>query len=77
MPIRIEGAQAPAPGTKLTMEDKAVAEISAAVYSPGLGEIAALAYVRTEAAEAKRELTVAGSDPPQRARIVQSAGRLS
>ncbi len=71
MPIRIEGEQPPPPGTKLTAEDKAVAEISSAVYSPALGEIAALAYVRTEAAEANPELVVAGSDPPQRARIVE------
>ena len=52
MPIRIKGTQAPVPGTRLTVEGKAVAEISSAVYSPALGEVAALAYVRTDAAVA-------------------------
>lgn len=70
MPIRLEGSQAPAPGTKLMAEDKAVGEISSAVYSPALGEVAALAYVRTEAADAKPELVVAGCEPPQRGRIL-------
>ncbi|HEX3684861.1 MAG TPA: glycine cleavage T C-terminal barrel domain-containing protein [Bryobacteraceae bacterium] len=70
MPIRVEGTEAPAPGTKLMAGDKAVAEISSAVYSPALGEVAGLAYVRSEAAEAKPELVVAGSEPPQRGRIL-------
>ena len=74
MPIRIEGREAPAPGNKLTAGDKAVAEISSAVYSPALDEVAALAYVRTEVAETKPDLVVAGSDPPQRARILPSTG---
>ncbi|HTU46130.1 MAG TPA: glycine cleavage T C-terminal barrel domain-containing protein [Bryobacteraceae bacterium] len=70
VPIRIEGREAPAPGTKLTAEGKAVAEITSAVYSPALGEVAALAYVRTEAAEAKPGLLVPDTDPPQKARIL-------
>jgi folate-binding protein YgfZ len=70
MPVRIEGAQPPAPGTKLTAGGKPVAEIASAVYSPALGEIAALAYVRTEAAQAKPPMTVDGSEPPQSARIL-------
>jgi tRNA-modifying protein YgfZ len=70
LPIRLEGTQAPEPGTKLTASDKMAGEITSAVFSPGLGEVRALAYVRTEAAEAKPELVVAGSEPPQRGRIV-------
>jgi folate-binding protein YgfZ len=70
MPIRVEGTEEPAPGTKLMAEDKVVAEISSAVYSPALGEVAGLAYVRTGAADAKPELVVAGSEPPQRGRIL-------
>jgi len=72
MPLRIEGTQPPAPGTKLMVEGKAVGEITCAVYSPAGGEVAALAYVRTEAADAKAELVVADSAPPQIARIVAS-----
>jgi aminomethyltransferase len=70
MPIRLQGSDAPAAGAKLMAEDKAAAEISSAAYSPALGEVRALAYVRTEAAENKPELIVAGSEPPQRGWIV-------
>jgi glycine cleavage system aminomethyltransferase T len=41
-----------------------LAEIASAVYSPALGEVAGLAYVRTEAAHTKPEMIVAGSEPP-------------
>jgi aminomethyltransferase len=70
LPIRLEGVEAPSPGAKLLAGDKAVAEISSAVYSPALGEIRALAYVRREAAEWKPELILAGSEPPQHGWLV-------
>jgi tRNA-modifying protein YgfZ len=70
LPIRLEGAEAPPPGAKLMAGDKVVAEVSSAVHSPALGEIRALAYVRTEAAESKPELVVAGTEPPQRGSVV-------
>lgn len=70
MPVRIPGARPPQPGTKLTTEGKPLAEIASAAYSPALGEIVALAYVRAEAAEAKPELVVEGTEPPQPARIL-------
>jgi aminomethyltransferase len=66
-PVRIESIEPPAPGTKLSVDGKDVAEIASAVYSPALGCVAALAYVRTEAAETKPELVVTGSEPPVRA----------
>lgn len=66
-PVRIESSDPPAPGTKLSANGKDVAEIASAVYSPALGKVAALAYVRTEAAESKPELVVTGSEPPIRA----------
>jgi folate-binding protein YgfZ len=69
MPVRIEGALAPAPGTKLRAGDKDVAEIASAVYSPGLNAVAALAYVRTEAAQSRPEMVVAGTEPPRAARL--------
>lgn len=70
MPVRIEAKQAPVAGTKLSAHGRDVAEISSAVYSPALGEVAALAYVRTEAAHAKPEMTVSGTEPAQKARIL-------
>lgn len=63
-PVRIAATIAPAPGTKLRLNDADVAEISSAVFSPALGEVVGLAYVRTEAAQAKPEMTVAGVEPP-------------
>ena len=61
-PVRVKSDTAPAPGTKLRADGKDVAEITSAVYSPALGEVAALAYVRTEVAHAKPEMVVSGSD---------------
>ena len=63
-PVRIRTNTPPEPGTKLTADGNNVAEIASAVYSPALGEVAALAYVRTEAAHTKPEMIVAGSEPP-------------
>jgi len=68
-PVRIETATAPEAGTKLTAGEKDVAEITSAAYSPALGEVVGLAYVRTEAARDKPPLLVTGSDPPITARI--------
>ena len=45
-PIILEMTEPPAPGTKLEM-DGAPAEITSAAYSPALGKVVALAYVRT------------------------------
>ncbi len=62
-PIRIKTTTPPASGTKLSAAGSNVAEITSAAYSPALGEVVALAYVRTEAADAKPEMLVSGSDP--------------
>jgi aminomethyltransferase len=62
-PIRIHGKIAPQPGTKLVSEAGPVAEISSAVYSPALGEVVGMAYVRGEALQSKPTLTVEGSSP--------------
>lgn len=43
--LELEGAEPPAPGTKLTVEGRD-AEIASAVYSPHFGKVVALAYVR-------------------------------
>lgn len=69
LPVLIDGGQSPAPGTKLRVDGKDAAEIASAVYSPALNAIAALAYVRTEVAQSKSEMTVAGTEPPRHARL--------
>jgi aminomethyltransferase len=46
MRVEIEGTEPPAPGTKL-----GAAEITSAAYSPALGKVVALAYVRSESAK--------------------------
>ncbi|MBV8113234.1 MAG: folate-binding protein YgfZ [Silvibacterium sp.] len=69
MPIRIQSTTAPEPGTKLNADGADVAEIASAVYSPALGEVVALAYVRTEAAHSKPAMKVSGSEEPIVARI--------
>jgi glycine cleavage system aminomethyltransferase T len=47
-----------------------VGEITSAAYSPALGEVVGLAYVKTEAAREKPAMLVAGSDPAIPARVV-------
>jgi aminomethyltransferase len=47
-PVVIEGAEVPQAGAKLMAGEKPAAEITSAAYSPGLGMVAALAYVRVE-----------------------------
>ena len=69
MRLHIHTTVAPAPGTKLMSGGNPAAEISSAEFSPALGEVAALAYVRTETAYAEPELTIADSNPPVTATI--------
>ncbi len=64
--VRVSGVQAPEAGTKLQLEGKDAGEIVSAVYSPALGEIAAMAYVRTEVEDRRPEMTVSGSGAPAR-----------
>ncbi len=46
--VAIEGPVVPEAGTKLIAAEKPAAEITSAAYSPALGMVAALAYVRVE-----------------------------
>ena len=48
MPVELETKVAPAAGAKLTVGDAAAAEITSVAYSPALGKVVALAYVRTD-----------------------------
>jgi folate-binding protein YgfZ len=69
-PLRIHTTVLPSPGTKLAADADLAAEITSAAFSPALGEVVALGYVRTEPAHTKRLLTIVGSDPPVTAHIV-------
>jgi len=64
--VRIEGTEVPQPGTKLTspVDGKDLAELVSAAYSPALGKVVAMAYVRTDAAKPGFELRVSGTDRP-------------
>jgi tRNA-modifying protein YgfZ len=66
-PVRIRSQSAPVPGAKLSVEDKDVAEITSAALSPALGDVVALAYVRVEELQSRREMVVAGTNPPSAA----------
>ena len=51
MPLQLDLAEPPTPGSKLQVEDqqgKTAAEITSAAFSPALNKTVALAYVRTE-----------------------------
>jgi tRNA-modifying protein YgfZ len=49
--LEIEGDKAPEAGTKLKSGDADAAEIVSAVFSPAIGKVVAMAYVRTAFAE--------------------------
>jgi tRNA-modifying protein YgfZ len=61
-PLRIRSTMTPPPGTKLRSGDKDMGEITSAVLSPTLGEVVALAYLRSESLQKGSELTVADGD---------------
>lgn len=69
-PLRIKTVTPPEPGTKLTAGGADAAEIASAVFSPALGEVVALAYVRTEAECNRPALALKGSEPPVEATFV-------
>ena len=54
--LTIDATEPPPAGTKLKSGDADAAEIASAVYSPALGKVAALAYVRTQFAEPGTEM---------------------
>jgi len=68
-PVRIAAVEPPEPGTKLLANGNPAAEITSAAFSPALGEVVALAYVRREALRDKPALAVAGSSPEIAARL--------
>lgn len=67
--VRIQTDTPLAPGTKLLANGETVAEIASAAFSPALGEVVALAYVRSHALQNRPEMTVAETEPAVRAFI--------
>jgi folate-binding protein YgfZ len=59
--VEIDSSEVPPAGTKLTRADADAGEIVSAVYSPGLGKVVAMAYMRTPNSEPGTELTLAGA----------------
>jgi tRNA-modifying protein YgfZ len=68
-PVRIATKEVPAPGTKMTVEEKNVGEITSAAFSPAFGEVAALAYLRVEQIQAKADMVTTGLTHSAIARI--------
>ncbi|MDQ2944732.1 MAG: folate-binding protein [Acidobacteriota bacterium] len=59
MPVALETQVVPAPGTKLQVDGKDVAELTSAGFSPALNKVVGLAYVRMEYAKPGTELQLA------------------
>lgn len=59
--LRIDAAEPPPAGTKLSANDAEVGEITSAAFSPALGKVVALAYVRAQFAAPHTALTAAGA----------------
>jgi aminomethyltransferase len=55
----VDAAEAPAPGEKLSSDEKEVGEVTSACVSPTLGNTIALAYVRREVSEPGTKLVLA------------------
>lgn len=60
-PLQIASQESPAAGTKLTSGENAAGEIASAAFSPGLGKVVALAYIKVQFAEPGTELVVGAS----------------
>lgn len=60
VPLQIHATEPPKPGTKLLAGEAPGGEITSAAFSPALGNVVALAYVRAEHANPGKQLTVAG-----------------
>jgi aminomethyltransferase len=58
--LAIDSAEAPPPGTPLVVDGKEAGEITSAVYSPELGHVAALGYLRVAYAEPGKVLHAGG-----------------
>jgi len=60
VPLRIRAAAPPPPGSRILAGERDAGEITSAVFSPALGEVAALGYVRLPDLGGRQELEVCG-----------------
>ncbi len=60
MPLLLDTQTPPEPGSKLQIGDANAAEITSAAYSPALGRVVALGYVRSEHARPHTAMTLDG-----------------
>jgi folate-binding protein YgfZ len=60
MPLRLDTQTPPEPGAKLHIGEANAAEVTSAAYSPALGRVVALGYVRTEHARPHTAMTLDG-----------------
>ena len=67
--IRVSGSVAPPAGSKLVFNEAAAGEITSAAFSPTLGEVAAMAYLRSEVLDKRPALQITGMDPAITARV--------
>ena len=74
-PLRIIGSIPPVTGAKLVSVNAQAGEITSAAYSPALGEVVALAYVRAEFLDKHVDMQIADMDPAIIARVVALPGR--
>ena len=58
--VRIDGDAAPEVGAKFRLGEKEVGELVSAVFSPALGKVAAMAYMRTDAANPGTVVSIGG-----------------
>jgi tRNA-modifying protein YgfZ len=63
-PVRIVTNDPPAAGVKLIANGSEAGEVASTAFSPTVNEVVGFAYLRTEAAQSKPEMVVAGSAPP-------------
>ncbi len=58
MPLHIDGVEPPEPGAKLHVGEAIAGEITSACFSPALGKVAALGYIRVDHAKPGDELSI-------------------
>jgi tRNA-modifying protein YgfZ len=63
MPLEIEGADVPQPGVKLQFEGQDRGDLVSATWSPALGKVVGMAYLRVELDLAGRKATVRPMPP--------------
>jgi tRNA-modifying protein YgfZ len=72
-PLLLDTKEPPQPGAKLQIGEASAAEITSAAYSPALGKVVALAYVRTEHARPHTAMTL-GDIHAEVAGVEQASG---